>query len=114
MKAVTTGWLEAAAVSWLPLSTLRTAHHEEVSEILRLKTAMTEVRKLLDQPLEEIDESYDEPGPQEVNPEDLGVAMEAENESVTCMLHGKGLSQEKNRSALLSEELRFWMMYHLA
>lgn len=76
------------------LEHLRTAHHEEVSEILRLKTAMTEVRKLLDQPLlddEEIDESYDGPGPQEVNPEDLGVAMEAENESVmtpsfaTCM-----------------------------
>lgn len=99
------------------LEHLRTAHHEEVSETLRLKTAMTEVRKLLDQPLfddEEIDESYDGPGPQEVNPEDLGVAMEAENDPVLCLLHGKGLSQEKNRSALLSEELKFWMMYHLA
>lgn len=91
------------------LEHLRTAHHEEVSETLRLKTAMTEVRKLLDQPLfddEEIDESYDGPGPQEVNPEDLAVAMEAENDPVLCLLHGKGLSQEKNRSALLSEEKR--------
>ena len=65
---------------------LRSAHHEEVSEAIRLKTAMKEVRRLLDQPLfeeeEEIDEDYDGPLPPQQEQVAEGVEMEAENESV--------------------------------
>ena len=65
---------------------LRSAHHEEVSEAIRLKTAMREVRRLLDQPLfeaeEEIDEDYDGPLPPQPEQKVEGVEMEVENESV--------------------------------
>ncbi len=64
---------------------LRTAHHEEVSEAIRLKTAMGEVKKLLDQPLadeEEIDEDYVGPLPRDLEQDGGGVEMEAEDESM--------------------------------
>ena len=64
---------------------LRRAHHEEVSETIRLKTAMREVRRLLDEPWldeEEVDADYVGPGPQDMEQQEEGVNMEAEDESM--------------------------------
>ena len=83
-KEATTGWLGAADAFWLLLSTSELLITKEVSEALRLKTAMAEVRKLLGEPLmedEEIDENYVGPGPQDGEPEDLGIDMEAAMEA---------------------------------
>ena len=61
---------------------LRTAHHEEVSELLRLKTAMKELKSLMEQPFPdeemEVDEDFLDPAPEEQ--ESGPIEMEAENE----------------------------------
>ena len=74
---------------------LRSAHHEEVSEMLRLKTAMHELKQLINRPLldeeDEIDAGYDGPAPVDlaeqfapndpVEPPSGLVEMEAEEEA---------------------------------
>ena len=63
---------------------LRPADHEEVSETLRLKTAMHELKQLLDSPWEdeliEEDHFYEGPGPDDPPQGEEQVEMEAEEE----------------------------------
>ena len=78
---------------------LRSAHHEEVSEVLRLKAAMHELKQLANNPLDEgddeIDASYDGPAPVDpveqfapvspVEPPSGPVEMDAEEEADETM-----------------------------